>query len=335
MDTRGLTVKPTEGVHNAWARTSIPDACVSMDDESPALEKKLTLTSRQQIDLECDRFEAAWKRRRPRRIEDVLRAWQSDDEDAARLTLLWELVHIDLAYRWRVAADDSEPIYSDTSQRVKVDVPGGVEHIPERPNVEDYFARFPELHQLEAVQLDLIVAEYRARQHWGDRPEYSAYRGRFSHLGPELERSLRQVAFDLTPTILEIHDKQQLVFKTFFRVPLEIGRQRRGEPPPYCRIEETTIDRVIITPLGDNRISRSHVNLDTVAKGKLKLVNVSEKMGVLVNATDRLAPGDSRCLERPFSFHLGEKLIRLVEPSEIESTVEFEHKTMAHRFSMS
>ena len=243
------------------------------------------------------------------------------DRDTVRPELLRELVQIDLAYRWRAAADESEPSHSDASRQVAVDVPVGVGHFPARPHVEDYFARFPELYQLEAVQLDLIVAEYRARQYWGDRPEYPQYRGRFPQLGPELERALRQVAFDLTPTILEIYDKQHLVFWTSFSVPLEIGRQRRGEPPPYCRIEEETIDRVIITPLGDNRISRSHVNLDTVARGKLKLVNGSGKMGVLVNATDRLAPGNSRYLNRPFSLLLGEKLIRLVEPPENDRRV--------------
>src|SRR6185312_3619645 len=81
--------------------------------------------------------------------------------DSSRRVLLEELVMLDLEYRWRRAGS----------------LPPGP--IGAKPRLEEYLRLYPELGAAEQVSGDLLAAEYRVRQRWGDRPSGAEYAARF------------------------------------------------------------------------------------------------------------------------------------------------------------
>ncbi len=62
----------------------------------------------------------------------------------------------------------------------------------QRPTLEDYAARFPELGTLAGLPPTLIYEEYRVRQRYGDRPALEAYRSRFPDQFEQLQRLLEE-----------------------------------------------------------------------------------------------------------------------------------------------
>ena len=83
-----------------------------------------------------------------------------------RVPVLTELVILDLIHRW--------------------------EH-KERPEVEEYVARFPELGPIDKVPAQIIVEECRCRAKAGERYEVSRYRDRFPVQFPLIEKELNDV----------------------------------------------------------------------------------------------------------------------------------------------
>src|SRR4051794_19182852 len=120
---------------------------------SPAADRSRTSLS-PDLDGHIVRFEKAWHFGKPPRLADFL---PDDHSDAARISVLKELIKIDLEFRWRSAAKTL------ANQRV----------------LEEYFALHPELQQLSKIPVDLILEEYRVRQRWGDRPSHADYAQRF------------------------------------------------------------------------------------------------------------------------------------------------------------
>jgi serine/threonine protein kinase len=84
----------------------------------------------------------------------------------ARLSLLTELVRFDLNYRWGKG---------------------------ERPKLEEYLARFPELGPLDNVPAALILTEHRCRVKAGEAPDIFEYRDRFPAQFPKLQSELDSV----------------------------------------------------------------------------------------------------------------------------------------------
>lgn len=272
-------------------------------------ESPLTPASERAIDVQCDRFEAAWQMGPPK-IEDHLAAWPGHERAAERRQLLQELVHIDLESRWRASAGTPEADNGGAAGWV----PGGSSHVnglPVRPQLEDYLNRYPELQVMEQARLELVIAEYRIRQVWGDRPRYEDYCNRFSF--PGLDRRLRNVAAALTPTVVTIYRQQQRIFSTKLNLPLEIGRQREGEPPPYCRMNVNGVDRIVVAALHNNMVSRNHVYLDIVAKNEFRVENRSGRSILSLGAAGRLPPGGIRFLSRPIRLVVGQTTIGLEE----------------------
>ena len=91
-----------------------------------------------------EQYEVRWRRGcRPQIEQAIAQIRVAGDED--RLALLYELVAVDLEYRWRVSPR-----------------PG--------PLLEQYVKRLPELSSPDALPVELIAEEYRVRWRFGDRP---------------------------------------------------------------------------------------------------------------------------------------------------------------------
>jgi serine/threonine protein kinase len=105
----------------------------------------------------ASRFEHSWQQRENVLIDEFL----PPTGDSLRLTALHELIKTDLEMRWRRG---------------------------QRPLLESYLERHPELGNAENLPAALIVEEFRVRQRLGDRPDLSAYQRRFPRQFPDVER---------------------------------------------------------------------------------------------------------------------------------------------------
>ena len=142
--------------------------------------KRDLLTGGNDVEKVLDRFEEAWQANVPPRIEDFLPALsprKQGTNDPVRQGLIKELIRIDLGHRWRAA----HPQIARS----------------ERPRLEHYLKRYPELGQAKQVLVELAGEEYRVRQIWGDRPSHAEFAARFSALGSQLKHKLVQLDADL------------------------------------------------------------------------------------------------------------------------------------------
>jgi serine/threonine protein kinase/predicted ATPase len=157
------------------------------------------------IDECLERFELAWQAHAPPDIERFLPADEGDPQLARfRHETLIELVKIDLEYRWKLASAagpgaQARPESAATAMNApeEVEAPatqqGNSPPLPDRPLLEKYAQRFPELRPLDCLPVDLIAEEYRVRRRWGDEPTRDEYRARFTGHGTILEQALLQV----------------------------------------------------------------------------------------------------------------------------------------------
>jgi tetratricopeptide (TPR) repeat protein len=148
-----------------------------------------------------ERFEAAWQGETPPTLEAFLPTVLvagSVDPVHARRALLEGLVKIDLEHRWRQAQEAKYPSRPSATARSAEPTSETLTFIlPSRPCLEDYVAHHPELGCLEQLSPELIAAEYRVRQRWGDQPQADAYAKRFPHHAGRLRDLLPQVDAEL------------------------------------------------------------------------------------------------------------------------------------------
>jgi hypothetical protein len=155
---------------------------------------------RDELDRLVDRFESAWQSGTPPKIEDFLPAGR-----AAARSLLYELVKIDLEYRWRLSSQGASPSH---------------------PCLEFYVKRIPRLGPLQQLPVDLIGEEYRARQRWGDRPAHAEYAARFPRNGKVLQATLARID-------AELHAEMATAVVRQVSAPVEMSRplpQSTGAP---------------------------------------------------------------------------------------------------------
>lgn len=132
-----------------------------------------TVKSADSADSWVDAFESAWLRGARPKIGEYLPATESFADGTDRHELLCELVKVDLEFRWRSAAPTL-----------------ALDSLPARPLIEHYVARHP---SLRSPTVDLVVEEYRARIHWGDKPTIDSYAERFPNLAKALRSELPAV----------------------------------------------------------------------------------------------------------------------------------------------
>jgi len=120
------------------------------------------------------------------------------------------------------------------------------------------------------------------------------------------------------------YQRHRRVFVTPLDTQLEVGRQRSGEPGPPRRIDRTGSARVILAPLDDVDVSRSHVMLKPLPDGnKIKVVNLSKSQLVRLSPDDVLSPGQESIVEPPLLAQFSSYALR-VEPPEDEDELELQ-----------
>jgi adenylate cyclase len=110
--------------------------------------------------------------------------------------------------------------------------------------------------------------------------------------------------------------QRQRILATQLDATLEIGRQREEEPPPVVRIEHRQGARIILAPINDVAISRSHVEL-SLAGEQVQVRNLSASQPVRLSATETIAPGQESLATPPVLIQFGEYAVR-VDPIDDE-----------------
>ncbi|MSR31811.1 MAG: adenylate/guanylate cyclase domain-containing protein [Gemmataceae bacterium] len=113
--------------------------------------------------------------------------------------------------------------------------------------------------------------------------------------------------------IVEIHQKDEAVLRFEFSGPVEFGRQRNEDPPPYNLAKgtgEDGIDRLVIALQSDASFSRRQVMLEPLEGNKCRITNIS-KNSCQLDVETLLAPGAACEKKIPFSFALHNKLFRI------------------------
>ena len=120
-------------------------------------------------------------------------------------------------------------------------------------------------------------------------------------------------------TVLPVlfYHKHQRVLATPLDTRLEIGRQRSGEPGPPRRIDRAESARVIVAPLDDVDVSRSHVSLMPLHEDcKIEIENLSKTQMVRLTADEVLSPGQKTVVQPPLLAQFSSYAIRVEPPEE-------------------
>ena len=127
---------------------------------------------------------------------------------------------------------------------------------------------------------------------------------------------------------VNVYDNQRLVYSTDLSNSLGLGRQRIGEPEPYCRITADNGDRLIIASVQEATISRDHVRLELLPGGEVAIKNNSEKRAITLDTSSSVAPGESCQVGLPVLLSFGDKVVRLEQTESLDLS-SLAHPTLA------
>ncbi len=118
------------------------------------------------------------------------------------------------------------------------------------------------------------------------------------------------------PSVLFYHHHKR-VFATLLDARLEIGRQRANEPEPRQRMDLGKSSRIILTPLDDVDVSRSHLALVPMAdEGQVEVINLSRTQPVHLGPHEVLEPGQKMIAEIPLLAQFSGYAVRVEPPEE-------------------
>jgi adenylate cyclase len=121
--------------------------------------------------------------------------------------------------------------------------------------------------------------------------------------------------------MVQIYEQHQLVLEAEFAGPAEFGRQKdETEPAAYARIDSPTTTRFIIARRAELTISRTHLEVEPGADGKVRVINRG-KMPVRIEGLPSLRK-DADCeAELPVTLLIEEKMVRLLPSQSVPSAV--------------
>ncbi|MEN1679955.1 MAG: adenylate/guanylate cyclase domain-containing protein [Planctomycetota bacterium] len=126
------------------------------------------------------------------------------------------------------------------------------------------------------------------------------------------------VPFEPTPgggPSVKVFADRKLCFSTELAGVLELGRQRQDEPPPFVTLPTAEGRRAIVAPLENRRVSRQHATLQLTYDGQVKCVNRSTSAEIRIDGGHTIPPGGEHTARAPLLFSMGDRLVRIEEPS--------------------
>jgi adenylate cyclase len=110
---------------------------------------------------------------------------------------------------------------------------------------------------------------------------------------------------------LRVYENQNLVYSEAISGRAELGRQNKGEDPPYAMRQKDDLCRVVIARLEEDFISRKHVLIEPLADDRFRLTNLSQRQVIRFADGRQLGPSASSEAPLPVVFTLGQKTVRV------------------------
>jgi adenylate cyclase len=119
---------------------------------------------------------------------------------------------------------------------------------------------------------------------------------------------------------LWVLENDRSAFEAPLTDPLELGRQRAGEPDPYALLPATdkTPARLIVARQSDSNISRQHLLLQPLLTGLVRVSNRSQLPLPQAESGPTVPPGGTADLVPPFSLLLEGRLVRIVPADSVD-----------------
>jgi adenylate cyclase len=124
------------------------------------------------------------------------------------------------------------------------------------------------------------------------------------------------------PCPIFFYRQRQRVLASMLDAALEIGRQREGEPAPTLRLDHSRGARIILAPIDDVEISRSHVEVAPAEGGQVRIKNLSATLPVRLSPNQSLQPGESVQVPPPMLLQFGSYAVRVDPPEDEELKLE-------------
>ena len=116
----------------------------------------------------------------------------------------------------------------------------------------------------------------------------------------------------MLPTlVVRVYDKQQPVCFVEASVPVELGRQRRGEEELYSFATLPGRIRLVVAPFAEVAVSREHALVEMVGPERVQISNESKTLPIVGEDRTNLTPGQKREFDLPVLLFLGRRTVRL------------------------
>ena len=231
------------------------------------------------IEQICLDFESSWN-------ADIGLAWEEfivRADSSIQSHLLCNLIALDMEFRLRRKHEES-------------------------PRCELYFHRFATKLSRQHM-LSLAIKEFRFRQVWGDQPEIASFEQRFPDFGAGLAGECREFLLQLSPITLSVFGNGKLKFELLLTEPLVLGRQRKDEPQPIRVVERNRDTKLILVGNELSDISRSHIRVEPVARGKISIRNDTSDGKVEIELAGTIPPRSTRTFQVPVVVDVGAPVV--------------------------
>lgn len=141
---------------------------------------------------------------------------------------------------------------------------------------------------------------------------------------PEPRAASESPASGVSPVFYPVffYHQRQRVLATVLDVTLDVGRQREGEAAPPARIDAVNSARIVLAPIDDVEISRSHVQIELAEGAQVRVTNLSRSLPLRMPPYDALAPGESRVAAPPVLVQFGNYAVRVDPPDDEDLNLE-------------
>jgi hypothetical protein len=210
----------------------------------------------------------------------------------------------------------------------------------ESPRIEDFLSQVDELHR-PALLSALLGVELEYRRAWGEQPETREYLARFCDASTAVLTAFEEDARPLSDASevcllqvalanasgrrtdrVRIYSRGSLVHTATLSGPLELGRQRQGEDPPFALTPGQFEPRLVIAPLDETTISRRHIRLIPEEDNLVRVVNLSRVNPILFSDGRRLEAEQNDVFSLMLEMTLGPMFLRIDRPGEYDEAAE-------------
>ncbi|EMI57600.1 hypothetical protein [Rhodopirellula sallentina] len=113
-----------------------------------------------------------------------------------------------------------------------------------------------------------------------------------------------QADAEAVQAVVSVYSAGQKRISTEITGSIEVGRQRRNEPLPFCVDGQQPVRRLIVADRLDTQISRSHLRITPQADGEVLIQNSSRNCRITIDPGRELMPGKTCYVRGSVRLHL-------------------------------